>query len=1046
LIEKIIEYSARNRVIVLMIFALVIAAGAWSVYKTPVDAIPDLSDNQVIVFTDYPGRSPQVVEDQVTYPLAVNLQGLPQVKAVRASSAFGFSMIYVIFEDKADIYWARTRVLERLNYAASQLPPGVAPTLGPDGTGVGHVFWYTIEGKGYDLEQLRTLQDWFVRYQLNTVQGVAEVASIGGMVREYQIDLDPNKLFAYNVKVGQVMEAVKRSNNDVGGRLIEQADAEYLIRGQGYVKSRADLENIVVGADMRGTPIYVRNLGTVQMGGAIRRGLLDMNGEGEAVGGIVVMRYGENAKDVIDRVKVKIKDLEKGLPPGVKIAVSYDRSDLIERAIETLKKALTEESVVVSLVVLVFLLHFQSALVIVLTLPIAVLISFISMKLMGVSSNIMSLGGIAIAIGVLVDAGVIMVENCYRHLSEMPPEEREEKRLDVIIASAGQVGRAIFYSLAIIVLSFVPVFLLEGQGGKLFHPLAFTKTFSMMGSALIAITLVPVLMYYLMRGKMPPESSNPVSTFFIKLYSPVIRWVLKWKKITILLNFAALVAAVIILVFGLGSEFMPPLDEGSLLYMPVTLPNVSITEAKRIIQVQDAIIKSVPEVQHVLGKVGRAETSTDPAPVSMFESIIILKPKEQWRPGMKKADIVAELDGKLQQIGVRNGWTQPIINRINMLSTGVRTDLGVKIFGSDLNVLKDLAVQAEGILKTVPGAADVVAERVTGGNYLDIDIDREAAARYGIKVGDIQDTIETALGGAALSTTVDGRDRFPIRIRYERDYRDNIPAIRRILVGSADGAQVPLALVTRLKVSTGAPEINSEGGLLRSIVFLNVRGRDMGGFVNEAKQALEKQLKLPAGYYVAWSGQWENQVKMQQRMKILIPMGLLIIFILLYFTFHSALEAGMVMLSVPFALVGGVFMVYALNYNLSTAVWVGFIALYGIAVETGVVMVIYLHEALDRKLINGPCTEQDIYDATFEGAVLRLRPKLMTVAVALLGLVPIMWSTGTGADVMKPIAAPMIGGMISSAVHVLIMTPIIFVLMKKRELKKGTLKYSGMKH
>jgi Cu(I)/Ag(I) efflux system membrane protein CusA/SilA len=1045
MIERIIEYSARNRVIVLMIFALIIAAGAWSVYKTPVDAIPDLSDNQVIVFTDYPGRSPQVVEDQVTYPLAVNLQGLPQVKAVRASSAFGFSMIYVIFEDKADIYWARTRVLERLNYAASLLPPGVVPTLGPDGTGVGHVFWYTIEGKGYDLEQLRTLQDWFVRYQLNTVQGVAEVASIGGMVREYQIDLDPNKLFAYNIKVGRVMEAVKASNKDVGGRLIEQADAEYLIRGRGYVQSRADLENIVVGADMRGTPIYVRNLGTVQMGGAIRRGLLDMNGEGEAVGGIVVMRYGENAKDVIDRVKVKIKDLEKGLPPGVRIAVSYDRSDLIERAIETLKKALTEESVVVSLVVLVFLLHFQSALVIVLTLPISVLISFISMKLMGVSSNIMSLGGIAIAIGVLVDAGVIMVENCYRHLSEMPPEEREEKRLEVIIASARQVGRAIFFSLAIIVLSFVPVFLLEGQGGKLFHPLAFTKTFSMMGSALIAITLVPVLMYYLMRGKMPPESSNPVSTFFIRLYSPVIRWVLKWKKTTILLNFAALVAAVIILA-GLGSEFMPPLDEGSLLYMPVTLPNVSITEAKRIIQVQDAIIKSVPEVQNVLGKVGRAETSTDPAPVSMFESIIILKPKEQWRPGIKKADIVAELDSKLQQIGVRNGWTQPIINRINMLSTGVRTDLGVKIFGSDLNVLKDLAVQAEGILKTVPGAADVVAERVTGGNYLDIDIDREAAARYGIKVGDIQDTIETALGGAALSTTVEGRDRFPIRIRYERDYRDNIPAIRRILVGSADGAQVPLALVTRLKLSTGAPEINSEGGLLRSIVFLNVRGRDMGGFVNEAKQVLEKQLKLPAGYYVAWSGQWENQVKMQQRMKILIPLGLLIIFILLYFTFHSALEASMVMLSVPFALVGGVFMVYALNYNLSTAVWVGFIALYGIAVETGVVMVIYLHEALDKKLINGPCTEQDIYDATFEGAVLRLRPKLMTVAVALLGLVPIMWSTGTGADVMKPIAAPMIGGMISSAVHVLIMTPVIFVLMKKRELEKGTLKYSGMKH
>ena len=1045
MIEKIIEYSARNRVIVLMFFALVIAWGGWSVYNTPVDAIPDLSDNQVIVFTDYPGRSPQVVEDQVTYPLAVNLQGLPQVRAVRASSAFGFSMIYVIFEDKADIYWARTRVLERLNYAASLLPSGVVPTLGPDGTGVGHVFWYTIEGKGYDLEQLRTLQDWFVRYQLNTVQGVAEVASIGGFVREYQIDVDPHKLFAYGIKVGKVMEAVKGSNKDVGGRLIEQADAEYLIRGSGYVKSKADLENIVVGADMRGTPVYLKNLGTVQIGGAIRRGLLEMNGEGEKVGGIVVMRYGENAKEVIDRVKTKITELEKGLPPGVRIKVAYDRSDLISRAVDTLKENLLEESIVVSLVILVFLLHFPSALVIVLTLPISVLIAFITMKLMGVTSNIMSLGGIAIAIGVLVDAGVIMVENCYRHLSEMPPEERTIKRLEVIITSAKQVGRAIFFSLAIIVLSFVPVFMLEGQEGKLFHPLAFTKTFSMMGSAIIAITLVPVLMFFFMRGKMPPESSNPVSTFFINLYSPVIRWVLKWKKTTIGLNLLALAIAVP-LFMNLGSEFMPPLDEGSLLYMPVTLPNVSITEAKRIIQVQDTIIKSVPEVEHVLGKVGRAETSTDPAPVSMFESIIILKPKAEWRKGVTKADIVAELDSKLQQTGVRNGWTQPIINRINMLSTGVRTDLGVKIFGNDLNVLKDLAIQAETILKPINGAADVVAERVTGGNYLDIDIDRQAAARYGVSVGDIQDVIETALGGEMLSTTVEGRNRFPIRIRYLRDYRDNIDSIRRILVGGMEGSQIPLSLVTKLKLSTGAPEINSEGGLLRSLVYLNVRGRDMGGFVTEAKQVLEQKLKLPAGYYVTWSGQWENQIRAKARLQVLIPLGMVIIFILLDFTVHSAIEASMVMLSVPFALVGGVYLVSALGYNLSVAVWVGFIALYGIAVETGVVMVIYLHEALDKKLVNGPCTEQDIYDAAFKGAVLRLRPKLMTVAVALLGLIPIMWSVGTGADVMKPIAAPMIGGMISSAVHVLIMTPVIFVLMKIRDLKKGRLHHSGMKH
>jgi copper/silver efflux system protein len=889
------------------------------------------------------------------------------------------------------------------------------------------------------------LQDWFVRYQLNTVQGVAEVASIGGFVREYQIDLDPNRLFAYKISVGQVLEAVKSSNRDVGGRLIEQTDAEYLIRGRGYVQSVADLENISVGVDQRGTPINLGSLGTIQLGGAIRRGLLDKNGDGEAVGGIVVMRYGENANDVIGRVKEKIDALAKGLPPGVEIRVAYDRSDLIGRAIDTLKRTLTEESIVVSLVIMAFLLHLPSALTVVLTLPIAVLFSFIAMKLLGVTSNIMSLGGIAIAIGVLVDAGVIMVENCYRHLSELPPDERGERRLQTVIAAAQQVGRAIFFSLAIIILSFVPVFLLEGQEGKLFHPLAFTKTFAMAGSALLAITLLPVLMSWFMRGKMPRESANPVSRFCIRLYSPVIRWVLEWKKTTIALNLLALTIA-IPLFLHLGSEFMPALDEGSLLYMPVTLPNISISEAKRLIQVQDKIIKGVPEVENVLGKVGRAETSTDPAPVSMFESIIILKPRNQWRQGVTKADIVAELDSRLQQIGVRNGWTQPIINRINMLSTGVRTDLGVKIFGNDLNVLKGLAVEAEGLLKTVPGAADVVAERVTGGNYIDIDIDREAAGRYNVKVGDIQDTIETALGGEVLSTVVTGRNRFPIRFRYQREYRDSIPAIQQILVSTADGAlQVPLSMVTKLTVSTGAPEINSEGGLLRSIIFLNVRGRDMGGFVNAAKEVLENKLKLPSGYYVAWSGQWENQVRAKQRLQLLVPLGMLIIFTLLYFTFRSALEAGMVMLSVPFALVGGVYLVAALGYNMSVAVWVGFIALYGIAVETGVVMVIYLHEALDKKLRLGPVTEQDIYDATFEGAVLRLRPKLMTVAVALLGLIPIMWSSGSGADVMKPIAAPMIGGMITSAIHVLIMTPVIFVLLKNRELRKGTLKYSGTK-
>jgi len=1044
MIDKIIEYSARNRVIVLLVFALIIGWGVWAVYNTPVDAIPDLSDNQVIVFTQWPGRSPQVIEDQITYPLAANLQGVSKVKAVRATSAFGFSLIYIIFDDDADIYWARTRVLERLNYATSLLPAGVKPALGPDGTGVGHVYWYTVEGKGYDLAQLRAIQDWFIRYQLNAVPGVAEVASIGGYVKQYEVDLDPNKLDGYHVPASDVVKAVRMSNNQVDGSVLDQNSMTFMVRGLGYIEGIHDLENTQVGV-YNNTPILVKDVGRVQMGVEVRRGMLDKNGEGEAVGGIVVMRYGENAKDVIDRVKTKIAEIGPGLPEGVHIVASYDRSDLIERAIDTLKHALTEESIIVSIVILLFLLHFRSALVIVITLPVAVLIAFITMKYMGITSNIMSLGGIAIAIGVLVDAGVIMVENCYRHLSEIPPEERAAKRLDTVIKSAKQVGRAIFFSLMIIVLSFVPVFLLSGQEGRMFHPLAFTKTFSMAGSALIAITLVPVLMYYLMRGKMPHEDKNPISMFFIAIYSPVIRWALKWKKTVILLNLAALAVGVFIFL-NLGKEFMPSLDEGSLLFMPSTLPPVSMTEAKRLITVQDSIIKSVPEVDHVLGKVGRAETATDPAPISMFETLVLLKPKEQWRPGITKADIQNELAGKLNIPGVSQGWTQPIINRIQMLSTGVRTDLGVKIMGNDLDTLNRLAQQSEAILRKVPGATDVFAERVTGGKYLDIKVDREAAARYGLKVADVEDVIETSIGGMSLTNTVEGRERFPVAVRYARDFRSNLDELKRVQVSVGNMLHVPLDQLASIKYTDGPDMISSENSLLRSIVYLNVKGRDLGGFVEEAQKTLGKELKLPAGYYVQWSGQWENQVRATKRLQLLIPLGLIIIFILLYFTFHSALEASMVMLSVPFALVGGIYLVWLLGYYWSTAVAVGFIALYGVAVETGVVMVIYLHEALDKKLMAGPVTEQDIYDATFEGAVLRLRPKLMTVSVALMGLVPLFWTSGTGSDIMRPIAAPMIGGMISSAVHVLIMTPVIFVLLKTRDLKKGRLKASGMRH
>jgi Cu(I)/Ag(I) efflux system membrane protein CusA/SilA len=1044
MINKIIEYSAKNRLIVLSLFALIIIWGVWALYRTPLDAIPDLSDNQVIVYTQWPGRSPQTIEDQITYPLVTGLQGVPKVRVVRATSAFGFSLIYVIFDNDADIYWARTRVLEKLNYASSELPPGVTPSLGPDGTGVGQVYWYTLEGDGYDLATLRAIQDWYVRYQLNSVPGVAEVASMGGFVKQYEVDLDPNKVQAYHVSTTDITDAIKKSNSEVEGNLFDHSSMTFMVRGLGYIKGIHDLENVQVAVH-GGTPIYVKDLGRVQMGVQTRRGLIEKDGKGEAVGGIVVMRYGENAKQVIERVKAKIAQIQPGLPKGIRIVASYDRSDLIERAVHTLRRALTEESVIVSLVMLVFLLHFPSAIVIVLTLPIAVLIAFITMKYMGITSNIMSLGGIAIAIGVLVDAGVIMVENCYRHLSELTPEERDSRRLEVVIMSAKQVGRAIFFSLAIIVLSFVPVFMLTGQEGKLFHPLAFTKTFSMAGSAIIAITLVPVLMYYLIRGKMPPESRNPVSRFFISLYSPVIRWALKYKKTVILLNVLALVVAVF-LYAGLGREFMPSLDEGSLLYMPTTLPPISMTEAKRLITVQDAIIKSVPEVDHVLGKVGRADSATDPAPVSMFETLILLKPKDKWRPGLTKADIREELSKKLEIPGVSEGWTQPIINRIQMLSSGVRTDIGVKIMGNNLDVLNSLAQQAQGILEKVPGAADLYAERVTGGEYLDIKVDREAAARYGLKVGDVQQIIQSAIGGTEVTKTVEGRERFPVAVRYARDFRDNLDVLGRVQVPVDMGkTHIPLAQLASIKVDPGPDMINSENGLLRSVVFLNVRGRDMGSFVEEAQAKLAAGLKLPPGYYVSWSGTWENQVRATKRLHILVPLGLAIIFILLYFTFHSAKEAVMVMLSVPFALVGGIYLVWALHYNISVAVWVGFIALYGVAVETGVVMVIYLHEALDKKIIEGAVTVKDIYDATFEGAVLRLRPKLMTVSVALMGLLPIMWSTGTGSDVMKPIAAPMIGGMITSAVHVLIMTPVIFVLMKTRDLKKGRLKVSDMK-
>ncbi|HEY9765789.1 MAG TPA: CusA/CzcA family heavy metal efflux RND transporter [Chroococcales cyanobacterium] len=1082
MIGKIIEFSIKNRFLVLLALILTIGWGIYSVVKIPLDAIPDLSENQVVVMTDWPGRSPQIVEDQVTYPLSTSLQGLPGVKAIRAGSQLGLSMVYVIFNDNVDVYWARTRVSERLATLKTNLPPGVTPMMGPDGTGVGHVFWYTVEGKGQDLGTLRAIQDWFIRPQLSSVAGVAEVASIGGFSKQYQVDLAPNRLAARNLTVGEVVNALKQSNSEGSGGILEQNGQEFSIRGRGYVKSILDIENAVIKTDSSGTPVLVKDVATVQLGADLRRGLLEKNGEGEVAGGIVVMRYNENAKALIDRIKQKIKEIEPGLPRGVKIIPSYDRSELIEKAVDNLKHALIEEAVIVTIFHLLFMMHLASAFVIVLAIPISVLISFIFMSNLGISSNIMSLGGIAIAVGVLVDSAIVMVENAYRRLAEGEPIKNHADYVKAIAESSKQVGRPIFFSLIIILLSFSPVFLLEGQEGKLFRPLALTKSFAMAGAAMIAVTVVPVMMTFLLKGHLKPEKDNPLSVFFLRLYRPIIDWALKYRWTTIVSALLVLLMA-IPTAMSIGKEFMPPLDEGSLLYMPTTLPDINITEAKRLIQLQDKLIMSVPEVHHVLGKVGRAETATDPAPVSMFETIILLKPKNEWRKGLTKDDIISELDQKVQIPGVASGWTQPIINRINMLSTGVRTDLGVKFFGNDLKTLEQLAIQAEGILKTITGAKDVYAERVIGGRYADVELDREKIARYGLNVGDVNDALESLLGGVSVTNTVEGRQRFPIRVRYARDYRDTLEALQNTYIATRMGQpalaqgsstpaggmggmgasapapvlpaavgnetftrQVPLSELAHIRVTSGPPMISSENTMLRSIVYLNVRGRDMGSFVDEAKQVLSKRMQLPSGYYVAWSGQYENQIRANQRLKVLIPIVLVIIAILLYFTFHSISSAAMVLLSVPFALSGGIFLQKLLNYNFSVAVWVGYIALAGVAVETGVVMLIYLHEALDRRLRRGQVTKENIREATIEGAVLRLRPKLMTVLAAIIGLMPIMWSQGTGSDVMRPIATPMIGGLLTSMVLVLIVIPVVFDLWMGHQLRKGTLKEAGVTH
>jgi Cu(I)/Ag(I) efflux system membrane protein CusA/SilA len=1034
MINRFIEFSLKNRFLILLAYALLAGWGYWALLRTPIDAIPDLSENQVIVFTDWPGRSPQEVEDQISYPLTVNLQGLPRVRTVRSSSAFGFSMINIIFDDDVDVYFARTRVLERLSLASNFLPPGVVPTLGPDATGVGQVFWYTVDGP-YDPGTLRSLQDWFIRYQLNSVPGVSEVASIGGFVRQYQIDVDPTKLRAYNIPIRTVFEAVQRSNSNVGAKVIETNSMEYAVRGVGLIGSAKDIEDIGL-TSTNGTPVYVRNIASVQLGPDFRRGVLDRDGK-DAVGGVVIIRYGANALEVIDAVKDKIRAMEPGLPKGVRISPFYDRSTLIRHAVDTLRSALIEEIILVTLAHVIFLWHFRSILIVTIPLPMAVLSSFLFMNYLGLSSNIMSLGGIAIAIGVLVDAGIVMTENVIRHAEQYAGKHGEYRTKigEITVAAARLVGRPIFFSMTVIILAFVPVFALTGMEGKLFHPLAFTKTFAMAASTIIAVTLVPVLCTFMVRGRLHREEDNPVMRLLRAIYAPALRFALRHRVLTLTFA-AALFAFSVYLATTIGSEFMPPLDEETAMWMPMTDPGISLTKATELMRTQDAIIRQDPSVAGVVGKIGRAETSTDPAPINMSETIVTFKPREQWPAGLTKDGIMQRLDTKLRMAGVTNIWTQPIRNRIDMLSTGIRTQVGVKVFGSDLTTIEKKSAEIERVLHDVPGAADLYAEKITGAPYVDIQIDRTAAARYGIAVGDAQDVIETAIGGKNLTFTIEGRQRFPVRVRYARDFREDIEELRNVLVAGSNSTQVPLGQIANTRIVLGPSMITSENGLLRGTVLMNVRGRDIGGFVEEAKRVVSRRVAMPPGYYIEWSGQYENQIRAKQRLQIVIPIVLLVIFVLLYMTYHSAREALHVLLAVPFALTGGIFLLKFLGYNFSVAVWVGFIALFGTAVQTGVVMVIYLEEAVRRKVgASGSLTIGRLHEAVMEGALLRLRPKVMTVATVVAGLLPIMWSTRTGAEFMKPLATPVLGGMVSSLLHVLIVTPVIFTTFREWDLR-----------
>ena len=1031
MIARLIAWSARNLILIFVGTAFAVAAGLYALKTLPLDAIPDLSDVQVIVYTDYPGQAPQVVEDQVTYPLTTAMLTVPKSKVVRGFSFFGVSFVYVIFEDGTDPYWARSRVLEYLNAAAQRLPQGVTPGLGPDATGVGWVYQYAVVAKEMTLAELRSLQDWVVRYGASKAEGVAEVARVGGFVKQYNIVVDPLRLRAQGISLAMVRDAVRASNRDVGGRTLELSEFEFMVRGRGYIKSQADIENIVLKS-AQGVPLRLRDVARVEIGPDERRGITELNGEGEVASGIVLQRFGANALTVIDNVKQRLADIAGSLPKGAEIVPVYDRSHLIEAAIETLKGTLVEESIIVALVCVVFLLHLRSALVAILMLPVGILIAFAAMRAIGLGSNIMSLGGIAIAVGAMIDAAIVMIENAHKHLERAEPGK---SRVQTLIDAASEVGPALFFSLLIITVSFLPIFTLESQEGRLFGPLAFTKTFAMAAAALLSVTLVPALMVIFVRGRIIPEHKNPINRFLIWIYRPVIRGVLKAKMLTILLALVVLGVSVWP-ARQLGSEFMPNLNEGTLMYMPTTLPGLSVTKAAELLQMQDRIIKSFPEVDSVYGKAGRAATATDPAPTEMFETIINLKPKEQWRPGMTIDSLKAEMDKALQFPGVSNAWTMPIRARIDMLSTGIRTPVGVKVFGTDLTEMEKIARQIEATLKNVPGTSSAYAERVIGGYYLDIVPDREALGRYGLAVGDVQDVIATALGGETVTTTVEGRERYGVNIRYPRDLRSNPRAIETdVQVPLPGGGAVPLGEVAKVELTRGATSIRTENGQLATYIFVDISGRDLGGYVADAQRAVAERVTLPPGYTVGWSGQFEYLQRAEARMKIVVPVTLLIIFLLLYLNFKALTETLIVMLSLPFALVGGVWLMWWLGFNMSVAVAVGFIALAGVAAETGVVMLIYLEQAMvelkeERAKQKRRFTRADLHEAIMLGAVERVRPKMMTVVAIMAGLVPILWSTGAGSEVMQRIAVPMIGGMISSTLLTLVVIPAIYGLIK----------------